>query len=85
MEGIVGATLDDPWACFPDDGSWRLYVLSRKVVLPCLDCCPAYQAEMLALGRCRHPEAEFEERRPGQWRGLLTAQQRGGVARDEED
>jgi hypothetical protein len=27
----------------------------------CVDCQPAYQAKMLAAGRCEHPETRFRE------------------------
>lgn len=62
---------DDPFECFDSPGEWRRYLSSRVRALPCFDCCPAFQAEMVAEGRCRHPEAYFRQTRSGTWRGHL--------------
>lgn len=49
-----------PWPCFEQKRDWQLYLESRKVPLsPCYECLPDHQADMLAKGRCLHPETVF--------------------------
>ncbi len=50
------------WACFPS--AWHLAAWREEAgerLAPCVDCLPAYQARMIRLQRCRHPEAVFVE------------------------
>ncbi len=59
------------WECFDTDRQWQEYEvhsLTGKAVRtvatnPCRDCTPEYQREMLAAGRCRHPETVFVRRK----------------------
>ena len=50
---------DEPWPCFDCPRDWQLYLESRKAPYACYDCDPPTQAEMLAQGRCTHPEMVF--------------------------
>lgn len=48
------------WACFPtarNEREWRK--LAPPSLVPCADCLPDYQAQMIREGRCRHPGAVF--------------------------
>ena len=61
-ETIDRALLDQPasWACFPSAwhlAAWRAEAGER--LAPCVDCLPEFQARMVRLHRCRHPEAVF--------------------------
>jgi hypothetical protein len=61
-ESIDRALLDQPaeWACFPSAwhlAAWRAEAGER--LAPCVDCLPEFQARMVRLHRCRHPEAVF--------------------------
>lgn len=50
------------WACFPS--AWHLAAWREEAgdrLAPCVDCLPEYQARMVRLQRCRHPEAVFVE------------------------
>lgn len=50
------------WACFPS--AWHLAAWREEAgerLAPCVDCLPGYQARMVRLQRCRHPEAVFVE------------------------
>ncbi|MBL8461996.1 MAG: hypothetical protein JNL20_05695 [Thauera sp.] len=50
------------WRCFPS--AWHLAAWREEAgerLAPCVDCLPAYQARMVRLQRCRHPEAVFVE------------------------
>lgn len=63
-QAIDRALLDQPaeWACFPS--AWHLAAWREKAgerLAPCVDCLPEYQARMVRLRRCRHPEAVFVE------------------------
>lgn len=49
--------------CFPDAQSfaaWLQYADS-KTLLPCHDCTAQYQAQMVAVERCVHPNARFAD------------------------
>lgn len=35
---------------------WRVANTHQKAKTPCVDCTITYQQEMLALGRCQHPD-----------------------------
>ena len=59
---------DDTPACFNSRREYRMWKIAAanpaniKIHAGyCTDCTPAYQAEMLAAGRCEHPETEFIE------------------------
>lgn len=61
---IDRALLDQPasWACFPS--AWHLAAWREEAgerLAPCVDCLPDFQAQMVRLQRCRHPEAVFVE------------------------
>lgn len=51
--------------CFESAAQYRDYVtLMRQAAEPfdssyCLDCTPEYKSQMLAEGRCNHPETRF--------------------------
>lgn len=63
-ETIDRALLDQPaeWACFPSAwhlAAWRAEAGER--LAPCVDCLPDFQARMVRLHRCRHPDVLFIE------------------------
>ncbi len=52
--------------CFSSEGQYILWLQANMEILKgrrakthCVDCTPAYQAEMVYAGRCEHPEIEF--------------------------
>ena len=57
--------IDNTPKCFNNHVEWMKWREAAAVEKPigfgyCSDCCPSYQAKMLPLGRCEHPEVYFE-------------------------
>jgi len=69
-----------PWACFDNAKDWRVYLDGWRRSIPCGDCNPEYQAEMVQQGRCRHPETEFLEE-DGQTFGYRNPKDKGRASR----
>ena len=71
---------DEPMPCFETKRDWQLYLEGRSPAGPCYDCSPTYQADMIAQGRCQHPEVVFLTVK-GRTIGLKSHEQLGGASR----
>lgn len=61
-------------ACFKSDlqwAEWKSACRQSERVNYCCDCTKAYQEEMIAQGRCLHPEVTFEMASDGFERGYI--------------
>ena len=51
--------------CFESPRQYKLWQAANLRISHCVDCTVSFQQEMIALGRCQHPDAIPGERQDG--------------------